>query len=249
VITDNFKMNRFFVDPALLEKPEIVLDGEVAHQLSRVLRLTPGKRIMLLDNQGSQYEVEISDLRRQGKTETVAVRLIEKRPAEGEPAVHLTLYQGLLKGEKFEYVLQKGTEIGVNRFVPLNTERAIGQAVKGERWRKIVQEAAEQSRRGRVPELAPNALSFAAALQEIKTSGVTGLMAWEEETARTLRVLTPGVKNIALLVGPEGGFSVQEAEQATDAGVLPVTLGKRILRAETAGVVAAALVLYQLGSL
>jgi 16S rRNA (uracil1498-N3)-methyltransferase len=242
-------MNRFFVDPTLLEKPEIVLDGEVAHQLTRVLRLTPGKRIILLDNRGSEYEVEITDLRRQGKAETVAVQLIEKRLAEGEPTVHITLYQGLLKGEKFEYVLQKGTEIGISRFVPVATERSIGQAVRGERWRKIVQEAAEQSRRGRIPELAPNAVSFANTLQEIKTSGATGLMAWEEETARTLRDLSPNVKNIALLVGPEGGFSAQEAEQASAAGILPITLGKRILRAETAGVVAAALVLYQLGSL
>lgn len=242
-------MNRFFVEHTLLEKPEIVLDGEVAHQLTRVLRLTPGKRIMLLDNRGSQYEVEISDLRRQGKTESVVVRLIEKRAAEAEPEVHITLYQGLLKGEKFEYVLQKGTEIGISRFVPVATERSIGQTIKQERWRKIVQEAAEQSRRGRIPELAPNALSFTDALSEIKTSGATGLMAWEEETARTLRELPTDVKNIALLVGPEGGFSVQEAQQATNAGVLPVTLGKRILRAETAGVVAAALVLYQLGSL
>lgn len=244
-------MNRFFVNPAILPEnaSEVLLDGEVAHQLIRVLRLTPGKQILLLDNQGFEYAAELTEIRRQGKQEVVAAKVLSRQPAAGEPKVHITLYQGLLKGEKFEYVLQKGTEIGISQFVPLVSARAVGQAVRAERWQKIIQEAAEQSRRGRVPELATNALSFSAALRQVKASGATGLLAWEEEHSQTLRSLPPDLTKLALFIGPEGGFTPEEAAQAQAAGLQIVTLGQRILRAETAGVVAAALALYQLEAL
>jgi 16S rRNA (uracil1498-N3)-methyltransferase len=243
-------LNRFFVEPeALANRPEVILEGEIAHQLTRVLRLNPGGHILLLDGKGAEYEVELGSFRRQGKSEIVEGRVLEQRPAGGEPTVHITLYQALLKGEKFDYVLQKGTEVGVSAFVPIITERCVGQAARPERWRKIIREAAEQSRRGLLPGLQVPPLKLGQALEQIKAAQTLGLMAWEEETSNTLRSLPAETIRLALLVGPEGGFTVGEAEAARAAGVQTVSLGPRILRAETAGPIATALALYQLGDM
>ncbi len=238
-------MNRFFVEPALVAEPEVRLGGEIAHQLSRVLRLEAGDHILLLDGLGFEYEVELSAVLRQGKSDTASGRVLEKRPAGGEPRLRVTLYQALLKGEKFDVVLQKGTEVGVSRFVPILTERCVGQAARPDRWKKIVREAAEQSRRGKLPELMEKPLKLAEALDRIKTEGQTAFMAWEEEQAINFHLLPAGLTELGILIGPEGGFSKKEAELAQNAGVQTLSLGKRILRAETAGPIATALALYQ----
>lgn len=243
-------LNRFFIEPeTLANSPEVILEGEIAHQLTRVLRLNPGDHILLLDGKGAAYEVELGSFRRQGKSEIAEGRVVEQRPAGGEPAVHITLYQALLKGEKFDYVLQKGTEVGVSAFVPMITERCVGQAARPERWRKIIREAAEQSRRGLLPLLQDSPIKLGQALEQIKAAQTLGLMAWEEENSTTLRSLPAGTTHLALLVGPEGGFTPSEAEAARAAGVQTVSLGRRILRAETAGPIATALALYQLGDM
>lgn len=240
-------MHRFFVESEKLANgPQITLEGEVAHQLARVLRLEAGAHILLLDGTSQEYEVELEEISRQGKIERAGGRIVAQRTAAGEPKVYITLYQALLKGEKFDFVLQKGTEVGISAFVPVLTERCIVQAARPERWRKIIQEAAEQSRRGRLPTLQDPPLRFAAALEQIKQQGETGLLAWEEEHLHTLKQLAPDVSRLALLIGPEGGFSEAEADLARAAGVQTVSLGPRILRAETAGPVATALALYQL---
>ncbi len=243
-------MNRFFVEPALLQNgPNLQLEGELAHQLSRVLRLTPGAQIILLNGRGREYEVELQDFQRQGKAEVVLGRVVAERTAGGEPRVRVTLYQGLLKGEKFDYVLQKGTEVGVAAFVPLLTERCVVQTARPDRWRKIIREAAEQSRRGLLPGLAETPLRLPQALEQIKAANQTGLLAWEEEHQSTLHQLPAAMTELALLIGPEGGFSPTEAAQARAAGVQVISLGPRILRAETAGPIATALALYQLGDM
>ena len=242
-------MNRFFVEPSVVATSEIMLDGEIAHQISRVLRMEAGGQILLLDGQGFEYPVELTEIRRVGKTEQVHGRILEKRAAKGEPRVQITLYQALLKGEKFDYVLQKCTEIGVTSIVPMLTERCITQSARPDRWRKIIQEAAEQSRRGRVPTLPETPLKLAEVLTQIKENGMLGLMAWEEERGFSLKQLPAGLTHLALLVGPEGGFSEAEAQLAASSGVKTVTLGPRILRAETAGPVVTALALYQLGEM
>ena len=243
-------LNRFFVEPeALANNPEVILEGEIAHQLTRVLRLNPGARILVLDGKGTEYEVELGSFRRQGKSEIVEGHVVEQRQAAGEPTVDITLYQALLKGEKFDYVLQKGTEVGVSAFVPVITERCVGQAARPERWRKIIREAAEQSRRGFLPVLREAPVKLGQALEQIKTAQTLGLMAWEEENSNTLRSLPAGTTRLALLIGPEGGFTSGEAEAARAAGVQTISLGPRILRAETAGPIATALALYQLGDM
>lgn len=236
-------MHRFFIPPEDIFEAHITMSGEQAHQVSRVLRLKAGDQIEVLDNAGWEYEVRLMAVSRYQVTGSI----IERREAQGEPAVHLSLYMSLLKRDKFEWVLQKGTEVGVSRFVPLVTQRSLVQDIdikqsKFDRWQKIIQEAAEQSRRGRIPVLG-QPIRFAAAMAEVNTA--VALIPWEEATEMIIRQALAGKapESIALFIGPEGGFTAEEVRQAADKGIVAVTLGKRILRAETAAVVAAALTL------
>ncbi len=240
-------MHRFFVDPEVLQGNRVVLPAVQAHQIRNVLRLRAGSAILVLDNSGAEYEVML----RQVDKQQVVGEAIAKRPSPNEPTVHLTLYQALMKRDKFEWVLQKGTEIGVSQFVPIVTQRSLVQDVdikegKLFRWQKIITEAAEQSRRGRIPELhPPQTLTQALAEQPPQP----GLIAWEEEDSLTLRdalLARERPSHISLFIGPEGGFATEEVEAAQAAGLEAITLGKRILRAETAALVASALVLYEL---
>jgi 16S rRNA (uracil1498-N3)-methyltransferase len=181
-------------------------------------------------------------------------QVVAVHPAGGEAAARITLYLALTGREKFEWMLQKCTEVGAAAFVPVISSRALVQdgrdaAKKLERWERIVREAAEQSRRGILPPVHPP-LAFEAALQRAQPDALR-LIAWEGEHSLTLRAaLAPSkaapAPTIAVFIGPEGGFSEAEIEAARAAGVQPVTLGERILRMETAAVVAAALVLYEL---
>ena len=240
-------MHRFFVDPEILTGNRVVLPADTAHQIRNVLRLRVGAAIMVLDNSGAEYEVVL----RQVDKQQVVGEAIAKRPCPNEPTVQLTLYQALMKRDKFEWVLQKGTEIGVSHFVPLVTQRSLVQDIdikegKQLRWEKIITEAAEQSRRGRIPTLqAPQTLAQALTDHPAQP----GLIAWEEEDGLGLRGALAGGErpsHVSLFIGPEGGFAVEEIEAAQAAGIQAITLGKRILRAETAALVASALLLYEL---
>jgi len=236
-------MHRFFISSAQFTNENISLDGEIAHQLSRVLRLLPGARILLLDGAGNEAEAELTSV---PKTGPVLLKIVGRRLAEGEPAIKVTLYQALLKGEKFDWVLQKGTELGISSFVPVLTERCISENARLERWQKIVREAAEQSRRGILPQVS-SPISFKEAISQMATTPLA-LLAWEEEQTQPLRLTlnsfqTPPTE-VAVLIGPEGGLTSAEAQHAKTANIKVVGLGKRILRAETAGPTAAALVLF-----
>ena len=240
-------MHRFFVDPQHFVGERVVLPAETAHQIRNVLRLRVGSAILVLDNGGWEYEV----LLRQVDRQQVVGEAVAKRPSPNEPSIKLTLYQSLMKRDKFEWVLQKGTEIGVSHFVPLVTQRSLVQKVdikdnKQARWQKIVTEAAEQSHRGCIPGLHPP-LTLAQALAAHPAQ--PGLIAWEETKEPTLRGAMSGFERpsaISLFIGPEGGFAGIEITSAKKAGLIPVTLGKRILRSETAALVASALILHHL---
>ena len=245
-------MHRFFISPNQLRGPVVRFDDDQAHQMRRVLRLRPGARVLALDGQGWQYEVQLEEV----SNSRVKGLVVTKSEAIGEPRVRLTLFQSLLQRDKFEWVLQKGTEIGVAEFVPVITRRSLVRdaddvgANKLERWRRIIKEAAEQSGRGALPSLS-GPIPFAAAASEALSHSRT-LIAWEGETTRTVRDVLGGlseVASVALFIGPEGGFEAAEVEEATSYGTIPVTLGRRILRTETAAVVGAALVLYELGEM
>jgi len=253
-------MHRFFVPPESVRQTPVVLKGEQAHQIVRVLRMRPGERALLLDNSGWAYEGTLD-----GYDEGSArFRIAERCPAEGEPRTHITLYQAVLKGDRYGWALQKGTEIGISCFVPLICERSVVADLgaidrRRERWARIIQEAAEQSGRGRLPELAPAQL-FASAVRAAQShagassSEVLRLIPWEEALTTRLRDALAGCNlpaggRIELYVGPEGGFTANEVDLAQGCGIMPVTLGPRILRSETAGLVAAAAILFAAGEI
>ena len=284
-------MHRFFITPDQRRGQIVRFDDAQTHQMRRVLRLRPGDRVLALDAQGWQYEVALEEVSNSRVTGLVAAQAA----ATGEPRVRLTLFQSLLQRDKFEWVLQKGTEIGVTAFVPVITRRSlVREGDVGEnklvRWRRIIKEAAEQSGRGVLPAISA-AVTLETALAGLPSpqpspegrggapsphpspegrgglvpspfGGGLGrgsspparlaLLAWEGETARTLRQAvgqTNGVTDIALFIGPEGGYETAEVEAAAAHGVVAFTLGRRILRTETAAVVGAALVLYELGEM
>jgi 16S rRNA (uracil1498-N3)-methyltransferase len=246
-------MFRFFVPAAWLEQEEVTIVGPLVHRLRNVLRLRPGAHVILMDNSGWEHETELTHV----STQRVEGRVVHKTVATGEPRTKITLYQALLKLSKFEWVLQKCTELGIVGFVPMITERCIIGSLedisktKTERWWRILVEAAEQSRRGRLPALRP-AIMFSTACEAATRGGLT-LFPWEEERERSLRSVLRETErppfSINIFIGPEGGFTQEEVFQAQSYGALPVTLGPRILRAETAGLVAATAILHEFGDL
>jgi 16S rRNA (uracil1498-N3)-methyltransferase len=245
-------MHRFFIPPKSIHDNRVLLRGTIVHQIRDVLRMRPGDEIVLLDNSGWAHRTELVTLDR----DTVRGRVVEKWKLETEPAARITLYQGLLKGQKFEWVLQKGTEIGIAAFVPVLAARCVIGSLDDvsdtriERWEKIIVEAAEQAGRASLPHLSA-AILFSHACENAVRGGLS-LIPWEGEHSRGLREAlqqVPKSKEINLLIGPEGGFAEEEIATAQGYGILPVSLGSRILRAETAGLVATAAILYELGDL
>jgi 16S rRNA (uracil1498-N3)-methyltransferase len=248
-------MDRFFVPPESLMAAEVLLDGPLSHRLRSVLRMRKGDIVVLLDGRGYEYEAVLEDV----DGASVRARVRERRPGLPESPVDVVLYQSVIKGDRFDWVLEKGTELGVTRFVPLIVERSVvrpssGPSARGERWQRIVTEAAEQCGRSRLPVVAPvsqfdDALASAAGLC---------LLPWEEERSLGLRtVLRQEMESlkamerpiVSLFIGPEGGFTEKEVESARSRGVRVVSLGRRILRSETAGIASVAAVLYELGEL
>lgn len=250
-------MTRVFLVPGAMSGDMVTLAGDDARHLTRVLRMGPGDRYIAIAG-GVEYSVELTTV-----TRDLAVgRVVGQAPAGGEPPLKLTLVQGLAKGEKMEFVIQKGTELGVSRFIPVMTERSVVQLTEKkasdriERWQRIAREAAEQCRRGAVPEVAPLA-SWEEALKQA-TAADLKLVPWEEENALGLKAALERLRNagpsreplrIAIFIGPEGGLTSGEAALARARGALLVTLGPRILRTETAGLAVVASIMYEFGDL
>ena len=157
--------HRFFIPPNWIEPPTVHLHGQTARQIKTVLRMRPGDEIIVLDNSGTEWQVRLTEVGQ----DAVRGQLISQQSARAEPSLHLTLYQGTLKAQKFEWVLQKGTELGVSCFVPTICQRSVTHnidalAKKQERWQRIIREAAEQSGRGLLPRLEPS-MTLAEAVQ------------------------------------------------------------------------------------
>jgi len=249
-------MTRVFVETDLAGRENLVITGDTAHYLLGVLRSHRGNRFVAVDPTGRECEVVVEAC----AGGELRGRIVSVREAAAEPTLQLTLYQALLKGKNFELVLQKCTELGVTRIVPMVTTRTIPRPdeerleERGERWSKIVEEACRQCGRNRPPTLA-QPVAWDEALADLRSSGLVGLLPYEElagDSRHSLREALAGLNGtprVAVFIGPEGGFSRVEAEQARTAGVLPVSLGPRILRAETAAIAACAVVIYELGDL
>ncbi len=245
-------MARFYVPPGTIRSEQIELGADVAKRISRVLRLNPGDTVTLFDGIGREFEVRITAITN-GKVAATLVNQIETRP---ESAVAIHLCQALIRLPRFEWSLEKGTELGVATFVPVITERSLIRPHEQtpprlERWRRIVAEAAEQCGRATVPEVQPPQQM---ALALVDAPGLKILLwegAKEPSLKQVLRREPPLLEEISvsLFIGPEGGFTEQEVELAKRHGAIVASLGRRILRAETAGIVAAAAVMYELGGL
>ena len=248
-------MHRFFISPQCIDGDAVTLSGPVARQLARVLRSRPGDRVVLLDDSGWEYLVTLTVVRSGQVLGLVADRLAPG----GEPNARITLYQAVLKADRFELVLQKGTELGVSAFVPMFCARSVpraresaSKADRHDRWQRIVTEAAEQSGRGRIPTL-ERPMEFFKACDAAQGLAI---IPWEEERETGLKTVLARLKagssdgsSVSIFVGPEGGFTREEVDYARARGLVPVSLGDRILRAETAGIAAVAAIQYEAGEL
>lgn len=256
-------MQRYFVQREQFHDDIVTIAGDDAHHLSRVMRAEIGDKVICSDGGGREALVELTSVEK-GE---VRAKVVEWLPLDAEPAIDVWIGQSLPKGDKMETVIQKGTEIGAARFVPFLSERTVVQydakkeAKRTERWWKIAKEAAEQAHRNRIPEV-DGVRSWKDMLM-LAGEADAAWICYEKEgafglkdalsafrAAGGLQVREDGRKpRLLLLVGPEGGFTEQETAQAEAAGCRPVTLGKRILRTETAAMVGLACILYESGEM
>ena len=234
--------NRFYVPKIEFISEKMVLDSpELLKQLKNVLRVRIGEIIYLFDNSGMEYETKVENI----SNKEIEISLVRKYQGKLEPTVRVILYQALLKKDKWEWVLQKTTELGVSEIIPMRTEYCISDTIsenKRERYEKIIVEATEQCGGCRMPKLG-ELQTFAQVLQSLQQQKIPAFILHPEEQSPSLIQATNELKEISLLVGPEGGFSEKEIEEAKEAGVLIVQLGQRILRAETATIIAVGRVL------
>jgi 16S rRNA (uracil1498-N3)-methyltransferase len=240
-------MPRVFVPPDQLRGEAVTLEGERHRYLARVLRLGPGDPLVIFDGAGMEIEARVSETG--PRTTTLALGARRSAPA---PQVAITLLQAVAKGERMDLVVQKATELGVTRIVPVLSARSVarpGAEGRHRRWNTIAQEAARQCGRADVPAVEVPC-PLAEALAEASAREATRLVLWEGSSGAPLRRALGGSERaVILLVGPEGGLASDEVEAAGAAGFRPVGLGPRILRTETAALVALALVQAALGGL
>ncbi|MCK5380172.1 MAG: 16S rRNA (uracil(1498)-N(3))-methyltransferase [Candidatus Latescibacteria bacterium] len=242
-------MSCFYVQSQDVIKDRVILRGEEAHHCLRVRRHKKGDLIEAVDGAGTGYQVRIERV----EAEELAGKIVAVRPEWGEPKHKITLAQSLIKGDGFDWIVEKTTELGVHRIVPMRTARTVLPTVrpgKVRRWEKIARSAMKQSKRCRQPVI--EAVSpFEDTLEFLsKLDGI--LLAWEDERRHTLKDALsdlPSLKTIGLLIGPEGGFAAEELELARRAGARFFSMGPRRLKAETAGILAVGLTLHELGDL
>lgn len=243
-------MPKYFTEPENIKDGFIEIFSDEAKHILNVMRMEIGDTLTICDGQSNDYLCRICET---GKN-CLKAKIEETTKSESEPKTKITLYQGLPKSDKMELIIQKCVEIGVCRIVPVITERAVVKIEKGakedkktERWQKIAESAAKQSGRGIIPAV-ERPMKFKDAIEEAVKNG-EAIIPYENEKNRGLKEFVKNSKaeNIGIFIGPEGGFDTKEIEFAVENGVMSVTLGKRILRTETAGIVTSAIVLYELG--
>ena len=240
-------MPKFFFHKNDISRGQIQLFGEDEKHIKTVLRAREGEEITLCDGEGVDYQCRIASLER-----GVLLDILSKEVCETEPKTKITLYQCLPKADKMELIIQKCVELGVDRIVAVSTERAIvkldkKEAKKLERWQKIAEAAAKQSGRGKIPEIGQQVLKFKEAVAEAKELD-GAIIPYEREEETGIRQFVENFKgeSVGVFIGPEGGFADEEIALAQENGITPITLGKRILRTETAGMTTTAILLYEL---
>lgn len=243
-------MHRFFVPENSIVEGRASFSRDQQRQLRNVLRVKQGDRAAIFDGSGREYGVQI-ELDQSGRA---SARILETSYPETEPRVSLTIIQSLPRSEKLSLILQKCTELGAAEFVITRTERSVARiesdksGAKMERWQSIVKEAAEQSGRVRLPSV-EGPFDYREAIRRSEDSDSV-LVAWEKERDMELFSILPrltGETRVALIVGPEGGLTAKEIEAAMESGAMPISLGARTLRTETAAIAACAVLISALG--
>lgn len=239
-------MPRFFVDTV---QEHTALTGADAQHISRSLRMKAGDELILCDGTDFEYQCRIEQI----TGSEVLCKLEKKSPCLSEPTLRLTLYQAIPKLDKLEMIIQKGVELGVYKIVPVLTSRCVVRPDEKsfrsrlERYEKISLEAAKQSGRGRIPQVC-EFISFKEALEEMRRDELA-LICYEKGGSRLEDSLFGDINSLSLLIGSEGGFEPAEAEAAKAAGVLPIFLGHRILRCETAPLAAISIIMNRTGNI
>ena len=243
-------MHRFFAEPGQIGEKEIVITGADVNHIRNVLRMRTGEEVLIADGRGAEYRCKLTDL----SENEVRAQILWKLDGNAELASAVTLFQGLPKSDKMDLIVQKCVELGVDRIVPVSTKRAVvkldakKEETRLKRWNTISESAAKQSGRGVIPEVS-GVMSFEKALEEAKKLEVL-LIPYERaehmaETRRVMGEIRPG-QSVGIFIGPEGGFEESEVEEAVAAGAKAITLGRRILRTETAGLAVLAMLSYLL---
>ena len=241
-------MPKFFIDASDISESIVTFRGENMHHLVNVLRKEKGAYVTVCNSLGYDYECTIKEINK----DNVILNIVKKHLSESEPKVKITLFQGLPKGDKLSLIVEKGVEAGVFKIIPVSMERAVVKLSKKdfekkrERLKKVSLSASKQSGRGIVPEVS-ELISFEEMLKELDAFDYV-VFPYEEERETSLKseIKNLDAKNIAVIIGPEGGFSLKEADELKAKGITPVSLGKRILRTETAGIATIFNILYEL---
>lgn len=236
------KLRRFFVNK--IDKPTTVLVGDERKHLAEVLRARVGEEVILCPNDGKDYIFTIDSIDKQ----SVKLHYLQENINETEPTLKLTAFIAMLKGDKTEFAVQKLTELGVANIVPYISEYTVKTSEKSDRLKRAAHEASKQCGRAIIPEVS-EVLKFDDILDRLKAYDAA-VFAYEGAYVsgkRLSQVIKGNEKTVALVIGPEGGFSEKEVEAMVQNGFNPVTLGKRILRAETAAVAGAAVIMSMLG--
>lgn len=240
-------MRSFFTEPENVKGETIVLTEDAMH-IKKVLRMNPGDEVLVFDGTGKEYVAVLEEI----ETSGVNCRILSESFSDSEPKIKVTVFQGIPKSDKMEQIIQKCVELGVHKIVPVKTSRCVAKVKDSEkikRWNKISREAVKQCGRGLIPEVT-EPVDFKTAVECLKKTDIP-VMPYEvmgHEGKRGLKELLSeksGAESIGIIIGPEGGFSDEEASYAISEGVCAVGLGKRILRTETVSSAMLAVIMYE----
>ena len=244
-------MQHFFVDASQVSEETIRIEGSDVNHMKNVLRMRIGEEVTVSDGQGKEYLCQVRDF----EEEQVQLKIVETKASDAELPSKIYLFQGLPKQEKMELIVQKCVELGIYAVVPVSMKRCVVKldAKKAQkkvtRWQQISESAAKQSKRRIIPQV-HSVMAFREAVDYAASQYDICLIPYEladgmEQTRRILNGVQPG-QSVAVLIGPEGGFEENEIQYAKEKGVLPITLGRRILRTETAGLALLSVLMFQL---
>ena len=243
-------MQHFFVTPHQVKEDHIYIEGSDVNHMKNVLRMRAGEEVMVSDGNNRKYLCEVEGY----ELDLAVLKIQEKGVVDTELPSQIYLFQGLPKQDKMELIVQKAVELGVYQVIPVATKRSVVKLdakkaeKKTERWQQIAQSAAKQAGRGYIPEV-HSVMTYKEAMEYARKLDVV-LIPYElaegmEETKKMIRQIQPG-QSVGIFIGPEGGFEIEEVEEAINAGAKAITLGKRILRTETAGLTTLSVLMFHL---